>query len=193
MTSSRRSMLLALSAVGAGVLLVVLGGSRTWATVTATAELAGFGRGQVAKVGVPGDELGPFSALAWFTLLIGLGVLVTAGRGRWPVGVLLAGAAAALGWLAVGTAGRSIQSVLEQVTSGRLDGLPAGATLSVTMSPAGPALVCAGATLVLAAGVMTVARGRGWPVMGQAFRAPADRVATAPEPDPDAEPPWDGG
>jgi hypothetical protein len=185
---------LALAAVGLGVLLVVLGGTRVWATVTASAELAGFGRGQVARVGVPGDELGSFSALAWFTLLVGLGVLVTAGRGRWAVGVMLAGMAAALAWLAVGTAGRSSEHVFELVASGRLDGLPAGALLTVTRSPAGPALVCAGAALVLAAGVVTVARGRGWPSMGQAFRAPADRVTTTPEAaDPDAEPPWEGG
>ncbi len=191
--AARRSLLLALAAAGLGVLLVVLGGTRAWATVTATAELAGLGSGAVARIGVAGDALGPFGALALLGLLVGLGVLVTAGRGRWPVGVLMAAMAGAQAWLAAATAGSARERVLALAVAGRIDGLPSGARLAVTTSPAGPALVWAGAALLLAAGVVTVARGRRWPAMGQAFRAPADRVTAPADLDQDGgEPPWEG-
>jgi tryptophan-associated transmembrane protein len=185
-------MRLALATVGVGVLLVILGATRDWATVTAKAAIDGLGSGQIAQVGVAGDQLGPFSALAWFTVLVALGVLVTAGRGRWPVGAGLLGLAGALGWFLVEAAGRRADEVLALAMAGRLEGLPAGATLTLATSPAGPALVGAGIALVVAAGAWTVLRGRAWPAMGQAFRAPGDR---APEPleATTGEPPWEGG
>ena len=51
-------------------------------------------------------------------------------------------------------------------------------------------LAVAGGVLVAAAGLEVVRRGRDWPAMGAAFRAPPDRPGRV---DPaDGEPPWEG-
>jgi Tryptophan-associated transmembrane protein (Trp_oprn_chp) len=60
----------------------------------------------------------------------------------------------------------------------------------VATSPAAPVLVVAGGLLLAAGGVEALRRGRRWPALGDAFRAPPDRAAS--QPTGDGEPPWQG-
>jgi hypothetical protein len=50
-------------------------------------------------------------------------------------------------------------------------------------------VVVAGGLLLAAAGAEALRRGARWPALGQAFRAPPDRVQPAGDA---AEPPWEG-
>jgi hypothetical protein len=67
--------------------------------------------------------------------------------------------------------------------------VPAGTGLRVAGSPAGPALVVAGGLLLAGAGAEAFRRGRRWPLLGDAFRAPPDRAQPATNA---GEPPWEG-
>jgi len=50
-------------------------------------------------------------------------------------------------------------------------------------------MVVAGGLLLAAAGVEALRRGRHWPALGEAFRAPPDRAQPAAA---QPEPPWEG-
>ena len=73
--------------------------------------------------------------------------------------------------------------------SGVLESIPAGTGLKVATPPAGPLLVVAGGLLLAAAGAEALRRGARWPALGEAFRAPPDRVQPVTGQD---EPPWEG-
>jgi hypothetical protein len=187
---SRATLWFAILAAGLGAALVLLGAGRPWATVTAQFDLSGLGRGRVASVDVTGDQLTSLSSLAWFGLILTAAIAFTSGRGRWPVGVALVFVALALFFLTAEGVDRG--KVLELVYIGRLEGLPSGAALTMTTSKVGPVLTGAGAALMGGAGVAIMARGRYWPALGRAYRAPGDR-GPLPEPGPeDTEPGWEG-
>jgi hypothetical protein len=97
------------------------------------------------------------------------------------------GVALAAGGLLGGS--RAPEEARERALTGVLAGVSAGTGLQVARSPAGPALVVAGGLLLAAAGVETLRRGRRWPALGDAFRAPPDRAQPATGQD---EPPWEG-
>jgi hypothetical protein len=50
-------------------------------------------------------------------------------------------------------------------------------------------MVVAGGLLLAAAGAEALRRGRRWPALGEAFRAPPDRIQPATD---SPEPPWEG-
>jgi hypothetical protein len=187
-TRARRSMTAAVVAMLGGLAAVLLGSGLPWATVTASVTLDGLGGGPVASVPVSGNDLASLGSLAWLGLVLAIGIAVTAGRGRWPVGVALATLGLALLWLTVTTAG-DIDRVLDLAYNGRLDGVGSAAELRVATSMAGPLLTGAGAVLLTAAGLETMRKGRSWPAMGQSYRAPGDR---SPAPLESSEPPWEG-
>lgn len=182
-------MQLAAVAVLVGVTLAAIGAGQAWATVEAEVALPGIGTGWVGGAELTGNDLAPYGALALGGLVLVVAVAATRGRGRWLVGLALL---ALGGTLAVGAAldgARAADQARERARSGVLAGVPAGTGLRVAGSPAGPALVVAGGLLLAGAGAEAFRRGRRWPSLGDAFRAPPDRGQPATDA---GEPPWEG-
>jgi uncharacterized membrane protein (TIGR02234 family) len=187
--ASRRSLQLALVAVLAGVMLAAIGAGQAWATVSAEVELPGVGSARLGAAEITGNDLAPYGALALGGLVLLVAVAATRGRGRWVVGVALLALGGALVVGAAGGGWRVSTEAIERAELGLLEGIPAGTGLQVDTPPAGPVLVVAGGLLLAAAGLQALRRGRGWPALGDAFRAPPDRAQPAPGQD---EPPWEG-
>jgi Tryptophan-associated transmembrane protein (Trp_oprn_chp) len=176
----RRSLWLALGLLAAGAAAVLVGAGRAWATVRATSQVPQLGVDWSSTATVSGNEISPFSAFGLLAVLLTLGIAVTRGRGRWPVGAALLLLGTGLAYVAArrGMDAGGIRALASQMaTTGRIEGLPAGATLSVHASLVGPLLVVAGGALIALAGIVTTARGRHWPAMGDRYRAPGDARA----------------
>jgi Tryptophan-associated transmembrane protein (Trp_oprn_chp) len=182
-------MQLALLAVLAGVMLAGIGAGQAWATISAEVELPGIGAGRVGTAELTGNDLGPYGALALLGLVLLVAVAATRGRGRWVVGVALVALGGALVAGALVGGWRAPEAARERALTGNLAGVSTGTELQVARSPAGPALVAAGGLLLAAAGAEALRRGRRWPALGDAFRAPPDRAQPAAGQD---EPPWEG-
>jgi hypothetical protein len=177
--------------VVAGVLLAAVGAGRPWARVRAAVDLPGLGRAPLGGAELTGNDLAPLGGLALLGLVLLVGVAVTRGRGRWAVGLALLALGAALAVQAwTGAAGARAEAA-DRARRGELEGVPAGTGTQVATSPAGPALVVAGGLLLAAGGVEALRRGRRWPALGDAFRAPPDRAPPQPAADRD-EPRWQG-
>jgi Tryptophan-associated transmembrane protein (Trp_oprn_chp) len=182
-----RSLWLALGLLAAGAATVLAGAGRAWATVRATSEVPQLGVNWSSTATVSGNDVSPFSAFALLAVLLTLGIAVTRGRGRWPVGAALLLLGLAIATLAAdrGTDTGGLRDLAFMLaTTGRIEGLPAGAELHVDASPVSPLLVVAGGTLIALAGIVTVFRGRHWPAMGDRYRAPGD-ARPGDEADPD--------
>ena len=188
-TGGRRSMQLAMVALLGGVLLASIGAGQAWARVRAAVELPGIGAARLGGAELTGNDLQPFGAVALLGLVLLVAVAATRGRGRWPVGLALltTGVYLSVG-AAVGAAGVGDEAAA-RVRLGQLDGVPGGAALRVATPRAGPVMVVAGGLLLAAAGAEALRRGARWPALGEAFRAPPDRVQPATDA---AEPPWEG-
>jgi Tryptophan-associated transmembrane protein (Trp_oprn_chp) len=182
-------MQVALVAVLVGVMLAVTGAGQAWARVGAALELPGVGAANLGAVEVTGNDLAPLGALGLLGLVLLVAVAATRGRGRWVVGLALLALGGALTVQALtGAAGVGAEAA-QRARSGQLEGVPAGAALRVDTPRAGPALVVGGGLLLAAAGAEALRRGRRWPALGDAFRAPPDRARPAADA---AEPPWEG-
>jgi Tryptophan-associated transmembrane protein (Trp_oprn_chp) len=168
-------MQVAMVALLAGVMLAVTGAGQAWARVGAAVELPGIGAARLGAAELTGNDLLPFGGLALFGLVLLVAVAATRGRARWAVGLVL---------LAIG-AYLAVQALVGAA------GIAAEATerARVATPRAGPAMVVAGGLLLAAAGAEALRRGRHWPALGEAFRAPPDRAQPAAEA---AEPPWEG-
>jgi hypothetical protein len=182
--SLRASVLMAL----AGVLLALTGAGRPWARVSSAVELPGLGRGRFGGASLSGNDLAPLSGLALLALVLVVGIAATRGRGRVLVGLALAALGVALLAATLAAAGRAGDQAAERARRGQLEGVAAG-SVQVTTSRTGSLLVAAGGMLLALAGAEAVRRGRDWPALGAAFRAPPDRPAVA---DDEGEPPWEG-
>jgi hypothetical protein len=182
-------MQLAMVAVLAGVMLAATGAGQAWARVSAAVELPGIGAARLGGAELTGNDLAPLGALALLGLVLLVAVAATRGRGRWVVGLALLalGVALVLGGALGGR--RVADEAAERARSGVLEGIPAGTGLKVATPPAGPLLVVTGGLLLAAAGAEALRRGARWPALGEAFRAPPDRVQPVTGQD---EPPWEG-
>jgi Tryptophan-associated transmembrane protein (Trp_oprn_chp) len=187
--ADRRSMQIAMVAVLIGVILAVTGAGQAWARVGAAVELPGVGAARLGAAEVTGNDLAPFGGLALLGLVLLVAVAATRGRGRWVVGLALLALGGALAVGAVGGAVRVGSEAAQRAELGLLEGVPGGTALRVDTPRAGPALVVAGGLLLAAAGAEALRRGRRWPALGDAFRAPPDRAQPAADA---AEPPWEG-
>jgi Tryptophan-associated transmembrane protein (Trp_oprn_chp) len=185
---NRRSMQVAMVALLAGVVLAATGAGQAWARVSAAVALPGIGAARLGGAEVTGNDLQPFGALALFGLVLLVAVAATRRRGRWVVGLALlaVGGYLAVG-AAVGAAGINAEAA-ERARSGELEGVPGGTALRVATPRAGPVMVVAGGLLLAAAGAEALRRGARWPALGEAFRAPPDRIQPADA----TEPPWEG-
>jgi len=182
-------MQLAMVAVLAGVILAATGAGQAWARVSSAVELPGIGSARLGGAELTGNDLAPLGALALLGLVLLVAVAATRGRGRWVVGLALLalGVALVLGGALGGQ--RVADEAVRRARSGVLEGIPAGTGLHVVRPPAGPLLVIAGGLLLAAAGAEALRRGASWPALGEAFRAPPDRVQPVTGQD---EPPWEG-
>jgi hypothetical protein len=182
--SLRAGVLLAL----AGVLLALTGAGRPWARVSSAVELPGLGGGRFGGASLSGNDLAPLSGLALLALVLVIGIAATRGRGRVVVGLALVALGLGLVAATLATAARAGDQAAGRARRGQLEGVAAG-SLQVTTPRTGPLLVAVGGLLVAGAGAEAVRRGRGWPSLGAAFRAPPDRPAVA---EAEGEPPWEG-
>jgi hypothetical protein len=187
--AGRRSMQIAMVAVLVGVMLAVTGAGEAWARVGAAVELPGVGAARLGAAEVTGNDLAPFGGLALLGLVLLVAVAATRGRGRWVVGLALLALGGVLVVGAGGGAARVGSEAAERAELGQLEGVPGGTALRVDTPRAGPALVVAGGLLLAAAGAEALRRGRRWPALGDAFRAPPDRAQPTADA---AEPPWEG-
>ena len=182
-------MQLAMVAVLAGVMLAATGAGQAWARVSAAVELPGLGSARLGGAELTGNDLAPLGALALLGLVLLVAVAATRGRGRWVVGLALLALGVALVLGGALGARQVADEAVQRARSGVLEGIPAGTGLKVATPPAGPLLVVAGGLLLAAAGAEALRRGARWPALGEAFRAPPDRVQPATGQD---EPPWEG-
>jgi Tryptophan-associated transmembrane protein (Trp_oprn_chp) len=187
--ADRRSMQVAMVAVLVGVMLAVTGAGQAWARVGAAVELPGVGAARLGAAEVTGNDLAPFGGLALLGLVLLVAVAATRGRGRWAVGLALLALGGVLVVGAVGGAARVGTEAAERAELGQLEGVPGGTALRVDTPRAGAALAVAGGLLLAVAGAEALRRGRRWPALGDAFRAPPDRARPAADAD---EPPWEG-
>jgi uncharacterized membrane protein (TIGR02234 family) len=188
--ADRRSLQVTLLLLAAGVLLAVIGAGRPWALLDATVQIPPLGQAPGGSVPLHGNDFAPFSGLALLALVLVVGVAVTRGRGRWLVGLALLALAGILLAQAVGVGGDARAEATARARRGEVVGVAPGGSLRVDTPRTGPVLVAAGALLLGAAGVEALRRGRRWPALGAAFRAPPDRQP--PRPAADEEPPWEG-
>jgi hypothetical protein len=182
-------MQVAMVAVLAGVVLAVTGAGQAWARVGTAVELPGIGAARLGAAEVTGNDLAPFGALALLGLVLLAAVAATHGRGRWALGLALVALGVALAAQGLAGAARVGTEAAERARRGQREGVPGGTGLRVDTPRAGPVMVVAGGLLLAAAGAEALRRGRRWPALGDAFRAPPDRAQPAAGA---AEPPWEG-
>jgi hypothetical protein len=179
----------AMLAVLAGVMLAAIGSGQAWARVSAAVELPGMGSARLGAVELTGNDLAPLGGLALLGLVLLVAVAATRGRGRWAVGLALLALGGALAVGAVVGGNRVRAEAAERAELGLLEGVPGGTGLQIATPRTGPVLVVAGGLLLALAGLEALRRGPRWPALGEAFRAPPDRVQPVADP---GEPPWEG-
>ncbi|MFC9584729.1 TIGR02234 family membrane protein [Streptomyces yangpuensis] len=175
--SSRRSVAAALLLGALGATVVLLASGRVWARGTAaigsdSLQLSADGR---AVTGLP-------AALAIVGLAALVAVFAVRGKGRLLVSGLLAlsGLGAALSAL-FGSDGRSALDAQAARTTADSAAHVAGLTQTTW-----PYVTAAGAVLILAAGLLALRFGRGWPSMGGRYErdgSPRQRAVAAVDPD----------
>ena len=207
--SARREYRFALLAVAVGAGIVLLAARQSWAQAifTPPKPLA------PQVVDVSGADLVPLAGAVALAALAGLAaVIATRGVLRRAAGVLIAlfGAGAGAAVLTAATAATVVSVAAGKVASPQAAAVSgaAGSTTSGSSGGTGPlvvagavgravmtgtpwrAAVLAGALLIFCAGVATVLRGAGWPVMSARYDAPS-RAAPSPARQPDAASMWE--
>jgi uncharacterized membrane protein (TIGR02234 family) len=173
-TSRRLAVLLALAGAG----LVLLAGTRSWAGVSFRTDLPGL-----TGLAVPGRKVSPAGIPVALAVAAAAVVLALSGRlVRFLVatGLVVAG----VGLLAVAVralgdpgrlAGLALRDAVGVYGAGGGDALGGGANVSVT---AWVGVAAGGAALMLAAGLVTVVRGRSWPGPTRRY----ERARSSPSP-----------
>ena len=176
--SERREMAAAVIGLAAAGGLALSTGGQPWLTATAarpeplppvTEQLTG-------------SALAPLVPAGGLVLLAAAVALVAVrGGGRVLVGLLAAVAGGVLGWSGLRTVAIDGGTAAGVVGSG-----PPGSTVTAEVSAGWPLLALLAGVLAVAAGLLTVLRGRSWPGMGRRYeRAPAAPVAAHPRTDED--------
>ncbi|MEU9885749.1 TIGR02234 family membrane protein [Sphaerisporangium sp. NPDC051011] len=164
---SRRGLLAWLALGVAGAVLALASSGRTWATVALG---GGAGVARTAPVPLTGGEIVPvLSPLALAALAAVVAVLATRGVWRGLVGAVLGLIGLALAGAVAGGVASSprLVSLAEERTT-----VTGAATAAVAHTWAWPAAAVAGGVLLLAAGVLAVARGARWPGMSERYDRP---------------------
>ncbi|GII86332.1 hypothetical protein Ssi03_43220 [Sphaerisporangium siamense] len=175
--SARRALLAWLALAVAGAVLTLAASGRTWATVALGAGPAG---GRAAPVPLSGSDIAPvLSPLALAALAAAVAVLATRGAWRAVVGAVIA----LIGLAVAGSALRGVtpSSRLVALAEEHTSVTGAAAHAAVAYSWAWPVAAVAGGALLLAAGVLAVARGARWPGMSDRYERPGGSTARPAE------------
>ena len=167
--SDRREMAAAVVGAAAAGGLALSTGGQAWLTATVvrpepfppvTEELTG-------------SELAPLVPAGGLVLLAAaVALLAVRGPGRVLVGLLAALAGGVLGWSGL----RTLVTDGDATAAGVVGGGTPGSTLTTAVHAAWPALALVAGLLAVAAGLLTVLRGRGWPGMGRRYERTAAAV-----------------
>lgn len=163
-----------LGSVLAGALALSAGG-QAWARVSVVRQLP-LPPLDLALTGSQAAPLVPATGLV--LLAAGLALLALRGAGRIAAGLLMAVAGGVLGWSGL----RALTGGLGDAST-RLPGVGRGAgPVTVSVAAAWPVLTLLAGLLGIAAGLLVVLRGRGWPGMGRRY----ERDGAAPPSTPPA-------
>jgi uncharacterized membrane protein (TIGR02234 family) len=123
---------------------------------------------------LPGSVLAPLVPAGGLVLLAAAVALVAVrGPGRVAVGLLAAVAGGVLGWSGL----RTLVTDADAAAAGVVGAGTPGSTLTTSVSAAWPVLASVAGLLAVAAGLLTVLRGRSWPGMGRRYERPATAAA----------------
>ncbi len=171
MTARREMAAAVLGAAAAGGLALSTGG-QTWLTATV-----------VRPAPLPpvieqltGSELAPLVPAGGLVLLAAaVALLAVRSAGRVLVGLLAAVAGGVLGWSGL----RTLVTDADATAAGVVAVTP-GSTTTASVQAAWPVLGLLAGLLAVAAGLLTVLRGRTWPGMGRRYERPATAAAAPP-------------
>ncbi|RCG33037.1 TIGR02234 family membrane protein [Sphaerisporangium album] len=164
---ARRGLLAWLVLGVAGAVLALASSGRTWATITLG---GGAGAARTPPVPLTGGEIAPvLSPLALAALAAVVAVLATRGPWRGLVGAVLGLIGLALAGAVAGGAASSsrLVSLAEERTT-----VTGADVAAVAHAWAWPVAAAAGGVMLLAAGVLAVARGARWPGMSERYDRP---------------------
>ncbi len=168
--SDRREMAVAVVGLAAGGGLALSAGGQTWLTAT----VARPEPLPPVTEQLTGSELAPLVPAGGLVLLAAAVALVAVrGAGRVLVGLLAAVAGGVLGWSGL----RTLLTDADVTAAGVVGSGTPGSTLTADVSGAWPVLVLVAGLLAVAAGLLTVLRGSGWPGMGRRYERPAAAAA----------------
>jgi uncharacterized membrane protein (TIGR02234 family) len=163
-------MAVAVVGLAAGGGLALSAGGQTW--VTATVERPEPLPPVTEQL--TGSELAPLVPAGGLVLLAAAVALVAVrGAGRVLVGLLAAVAGGVLGWSGL----RTLLTDADVTAAGVVGSGTPGSTLTADVSGAWPVLVLVAGLLAVAAGLLTVLRGSGWPGMARRYERPAAAAA----------------
>lgn len=161
-----------LGSVLAGALALSAGG-QAWARVTVVRQLP-LPPLHLALTGSQAAPLVPATGLV--LLAAGLALLALRGAGRIAAGLLMAVAGGVLGWSGL----RALTGGLGDAST-RLPAVGRGAgPVTVSVAAAWPVLTLLAGLLGIAAGLLVVLRGRGWPAMGRRYERDGAVPPSAP-------------
>ena len=170
--TDRREMAAAVVGLAAAGGLALSTGGQTWLTAT----VARPEPLPPVTEQLTGSELAPLVPAGGLLLLAAAVALVAVrGAGRVLVGLLAAVAGGVLGWSGL----RTLVTDADATAAGVVASGTPGSTLTAGVSAAWPALALVAGLLAVAAGLLTVLRGRTWPGMGRRYERPV-AVAAAP-------------
>lgn len=171
----RREYVAALAGCALGAALVLGAAGRPWAHLVASSGRA-LPLAEVEVTGSAASGAGAaLSALGVAGLAATAGLVAARGRLRLVVGAVVL----ALGALA---AAASADALSRAAGGSSYPGLPAGAQVDASLT-AWPAVSIAGSVLLVAVGLLAVARGRRWPAMSGRYDAPPGQRAGHPPTD----------
>jgi uncharacterized membrane protein (TIGR02234 family) len=163
-------MAVAVVGLAAGGGLALSAGGQTWLTAT----VARPEPLPPVTEQLTGSELAPLVPAGGLVLLAAAVALVAVrGAGRVLVGLLAAVAGGVLGWSGL----RTLLTDADVTAAGVVGSGTPGSTLTADVSGAWPVLVLVAGLLAVAAGLLTVLRGSGWPGMGRRYERPAAAAA----------------
>jgi len=173
---SRRELTVAVLLCALSGALSLSSSSQPWAEVTVTREAPLPPTSEV----LTGGQAAPLvSACGLLLLAAALAVIAVRGAGRVAVGLLVAVAGGVLAWSglrgATGGGGVDLADIGASVGLG-------GARLASDPVVGWPLLALVGGVLAVAAGLLVVLRGRGWPGMGRRYERPGAAARPAPAP-----------
>jgi uncharacterized membrane protein (TIGR02234 family) len=163
-------MAVAVVGLAAGGGLALSAGGQTWLTAT----VARPEPLPPVTEQLTGSELAPLVPAGGLVLLAAAVALVAVrGAGRVLVGLLAAVAGGVLGWSGL----RTLLTDADVTAAGVVGSGTPGSTLTADVSGAWPVLVLVAGLLAVAAGLLTVLRGSGWPGMARRYERPAAAAA----------------